>query len=781
MRTKPKTFLFFSTLTAGMALLNICAVAPAMAQSPTNDDKAVIEEIMVTAQKRTESMQEVPMAIAVFTGDELRRQGILDLKSMSERTPGMFIGMTKPGQAEFYIRGVGSSDDGVAADQSVPLFIDEQYIPRTAGQVVDLFDLERVEVLRGPQGTLFGRNAAGGAVHLITKKPSETPEARFEASYGNLNAVTLQAFVSGPIVGDLLGKVSVSSRKRDGYVNSVMANFPNIATIENLTNLGDLSFMDINSDNIRGGLRYLAGENLEINVSGTYSTRDESGMTLHYRPGPGDGGYFNSSDSLLIPNYGNNIHETIHDDPGSTKIRNWLGSFRIDYDLSWGATLTSLTTYQKTEFAGDDTLATANMAKLRLSTTGPFFTFLGNNPASEDSNAFSQELRLTSSTDSRLQWVAGVYYLNESVDRDETAGLGAVMLDGAGGFIEIIPITRGGEVQRARSDSIAAFGQGTYAITDKLQLTAGARYTRDEKKVNVVGTAGGLVVAEDYAGESSRTWSETTPKVALDFKVSEDVMLYGLAAKGFKSGGWQGLAPTSESALLPFFPETAWLYEVGAKTEWLDNRLRVNVAVFTQDYEDMQISQSLIPEDAPPEVVAVLFTNNAASSEIKGVEVEFQAAPTPNWLISGMYAHLDTEFSEFLVPEGFRLLAGAPPVENRVGNDLKRSPRNMASLLVRYTHWLSQGGDIAMQAAYRHIDKNFGDVDNLPFGEIPAYGVFDARVTYSPPGDNWTISLWGSNLNDEEYFMNVKPNVGSGWARPAAPRTYGVTVSWEML
>jgi iron complex outermembrane receptor protein len=411
MRTKPKTFLFFSTLTAGMALLNICAVAPAMAQSPTNDDKAVIEEIMVTAQKRTESMQEVPMAIAVFTGDELRRQGILDLKSMSERTPGMFIGMTKPGQAEFYIRGVGSSDDGVAADQSVPLFIDEQYIPRTAGQVVDLFDLERVEVLRGPQGTLFGRNAAGGAVHLITKKPSETPEARFEASYGNLNAVTLQAFVSGPIVGDLLGKVSVSSRKRDGYVNSVMANFPNIATIENLTNLGDLSFMDINSDNIRGGLRYLAGENLEINVSGTYSTRDESGMTLHYRPGPGDGGYFNSSDSLLIPNYGNNIHETIHDDPGSTKIRNWLGSFRIDYDLSWGATLTSLTTYQKTEFAGDDTLATANMAKLRLSTTGPFFTFLGNNPASEDSNAFSQELRLTSSTDSRLQWVAGVYYL----------------------------------------------------------------------------------------------------------------------------------------------------------------------------------------------------------------------------------------------------------------------------------------------------------------------------------------------------------------------------------
>ena len=260
MSTTQKTFLFSSTLTAGMALLNICAVAPAMAQSPTNDDKAVIEEIIVTAQKRAESLQEVPMAIAVFTGDELRRQGILDLKSLSERTPGMFISQQRLGQAQFYIRGVGSNEEGAAGDQSVPLFIDEQYIPRKAGQVVDLFDLERVEVLRGPQGTLFGKNASGGAVHLITKKPSETPEARIEASYGNLNAVTLQAYFSGPIVGDLLGKVSVSSRKRDGYVKSVMANYPDIATTENLPNLADLNFMNINSDTIRGGLRYLAGK-----------------------------------------------------------------------------------------------------------------------------------------------------------------------------------------------------------------------------------------------------------------------------------------------------------------------------------------------------------------------------------------------------------------------------------------------------------------------------------------------------------------------------------------
>jgi iron complex outermembrane receptor protein len=773
-----KKFSALVALTLGAA--GVLGTTDGLAQSPTDEAKPVLEEVIVTAQRRAETLQTVPMAITVFSGDELRQQGILDLKSLSERTPGLFISDPSPGQAEFFMRGVGSSDDGAAADRSVPLYIDEVYIPRTSSQVVDLLDLERVEVLRGPQGTLFGRNAAGGAIHLITQKPTETPEARVEATYGNLNAVNLQAFVSGPIVGDILGKVSVSSRSRDGYITSVMGDFPDIASTENPANLQDLDFMNINSDTIRGGLRYLAGENLEINASASYSARDETGVIRYYVPGPADGGFFYSSDSLLVPNYENNIRKTVHDDPGNAKIRNWLGSFRIDYGLSWGATLTSLTSYQKTEFSSDETLATENMAKLRLSTSGPPFTFLGDNPVNEDSDAFSQELRLSSSTDGPLQWVAGLYYLEESVDRHETAGLGVVVSDGAGGLIEIIPVTRGGEIQEAQSESYAAFAQGTYLITDSLRLTAGVRYTKDDKEVHLVGTAGGLVVAEDYAGTSSESWSKTTPKVSLDFMVNEDIMLYALASNGFKSGGWQGLAPTAASALTPFEPETTWLFEVGAKSEWFEDRLRINVALFEQDYEDMQIAQSLIPEDAPPEVVAVLFTNNAASSKIKGVEAEIEAAPTPNWFFSGTYSYLDTSFTEFLVPEGFRLGVGAPPVEDRVGNDLPRAPRNMANALARYTLDLRGGGNVTMQASYRYIGKSYGDVDNLYFGVVPEYSLVDARVTYYTPGDNWSISLWGNNLTEEDYFLTAFPNVGSGWATPGPPRTYGVTVSWRM-
>jgi len=756
--------------------------APAQAPpQPEEADRGRLEEVVVTAQKRTETLQSVPVAISVFTGESLREQGLLDLKALSERTPGLFVGEQKPGQSQFFIRGIGSNDDGAAADLSVPLFIDEQYIPRQSGQIVDLFDLDRVEVLRGPQGTLFGRNASGGAIHLITEKPTQTPEARVEATFGNLNATNLAAYVSGPISGNLFGKVAFSSRKRDGYVRSVMADYPAIASLPNLENLRDTKFMKIDSENIRVGLRYLVSDDLEFNLSGTRATRDEDGTMRYFTPGLGTGGVFFNTDSRLIPDYANSLRRTVHDNPGFVKINNTLGSFRVDYRLPAGVAFTSLTTYQDGEINQDDVLATPLMARLRLSSGAVTTTFLGDNPSAEDSNAFSQEFRLASASDARLTWIAGLYYLKERVDRDETAGLGIVRSDGAGGLAPVVAVTRGGEYQEGRSSSYAAFGQGTYAITDSLNLTVGLRYTQDKKKVNVVGTAGGLVIASSYAGRDSRKWSKTTPKIALDFRPGEDLMFYALASNGFKSGGWQGLGPNAAAALTPYNPEFAWLYEVGAKTEWLDRRLRINLALFQTDYSDIQVSQSLVPENAPPNVVAVLFVSNAASSDIKGAELEFEAAPTDKLFFSGSYAFLDTEFTDFVIPPGFRPLASASlTAASRVGKELRRAPRHTATLLGRYTHPLKDGGSVAFQANFRYIAKSFGDVDNLFYGVVPSYDVADARITYAPAGDNWAISLWGSNLADEDYFLNNFPNLGSGWVTPAPPRTFGVTVNWEM-
>jgi iron complex outermembrane receptor protein len=739
-----------------------------------------LQEIVVTAQKREESLQSVPMSIAAFTGESLEQQGIFDLKTLSERTPGLFIGTQKPGQSNFYIRGVGSNDRGASADRAVPLYIDEQYIPRMSGQVVDLFDLERVEVLRGPQGTLFGRNATGGAVHLITRKPTETPAARVEATVGNLNAVGLQGYVSGPLAGGLMGKVSASSTRRDGYVESVMANYPAVANQANPQNLANVRAMNLNSESVRAALRYVAGENLELNFSATRATRSETGTMRHFVPGPGIGGSFYSTDSKLIAGYDNNFQKTIHDDPGIANVSNTLASFRADYRFGSGISLTSLTTYQSGEISVDDTLATPNMAKLRLRTGAVATTFIGNNPNYEENETWSQELRLSSAPGSRLNWVVGVYFLDESVDRNETAALGIVRADAAGNLVDVVPVSRGGEYQEARSKSYAAFGQGTYSVTDRLRLTLGARYTRDDKDQDVVGTAGGLVVISSYAGQSSKSWSKVTPKFAVDFDVADGVMLYALASNGFKSGGWQGLAPNGPSALTPYEPELAWLYEAGAKTEWLDKRLRVNLSLFQTKYDDMQILQSLIPENAPPNVVAVVYVTNAASSEIRGAELEVEAAPTENLFLSANYSYLDTEFSDFSVPPGFRPGAGSLPASSRVGKELPRAPNHTGSALARYTQPLANGGSLALQGSWRYVGRAFGDVDNLAFGATPAYDVVDARVTYAFPGEAWSVSVWGNNLLDEDYYLNNFPNLGSGWGTPAPPRTYGITFNWQM-
>lgn len=739
-----------------------------------------LEEIVVTAQKREESLQSVPMSIAAFTGEALEQQGIIDLKTLSERTPGLFIGAQKPGQSNFYVRGVGSNDRGASADRAVPLYIDEQYIPRMSGQVVDLFDLERVEVLRGPQGTLFGRNATGGAVHLITRKPTDTPTARVEATVGSLNALSLQGYVSGRLAGGLSGKISATSNRRDGYVESVMANYPAVATQANPQNLANVRAMNRNSESVRAALRYEASENLELNLSATRATRSETGTMRHFVPGPGIGGSFYSTDSRLIANYGNEFQKTIHDDPGVANVNTTLASFRADYRFGSGVSLTSLTTYQSGEISVDDTLATPNMARLRLRTGAVATTFIGNNPNYEENETWSQELRLSSAGGSKLNWVAGLYFLDESVTRNETAALGIVRADAAGNLVDVVPVSRGGEYQEASSKSYAAFGQATYSFTDRLRVTAGARYTQDDKDQNVVGTAGGLVVISSYAGTSSKKWSKVTPKLAVDFDVAEGVMLYALASNGFKSGGWQGLAPNGSSALTAYDPEVAWLYEAGAKTEWLDNRLRLNVSLFQTKYEDMQILQSLIPENAPPNVVAVVYVTNAANSEIRGAELEIEAAPTPNLFLSANYAYLDTEFSDFVVPAGFRPGAGSTSAASRVGKELPRAPHHTGSALARYTQPLASGASLAFQGAWRYVGEAFGDVDNLSFGATPAYDVLDARVTYSFPGDSWSVAVWGNNLLDEDYYLNNFPNLGSGWGTPAPPRTYGITVNWRM-
>lgn len=752
-----------------MRIRNLIIAFAMLAAAPFTMAEGPIEEVIVTAERRAESMQSVPVAVTAFTGEEMDAQGIVDIKGITERTPGFTMGVFNPGQPQLYIRGIGSNEDGAGGDQSVIVFIDEVYIGRSAGSDFDLFDLERVEVLRGPQGTLFGKNVIGGAVSLITRKPTEEKRMKFEGTVGNLDAITVRGLLSGEITENVYGKVSFSSRRRDGYVESRIDEFPAFFPD---TKVQDQH--DVNTDSIRGALRLLPSDRLEINLTANASRMDRAGPT-YLAIGPG--GIPFSANNSLVPDYGDDIHENFVEDPGSSETDIFGLTARFDYELTDSITFTSLTSYRTVESEQDWPLATPNLAALLVSGGAVPLHITGNNNYTDDSDTFTQEFRFTGGND-KLWWIGGLYYMVEETDRFETSSVGLLFASGfsiPGNF----PGVDAGDDQGNETTSYSIFGQFTYNITDTLAITLGGRQSYDDKEITRVGTPSPLSPNRNFNFKTSNDWDAFTGKVNIEWQATDNFFLYGTVSEGYKAGGYQGLAATELIAITPFDPEEAVLTEIGMKTEWFDNRLRLNLAVFETDYTDLQILQLLVEEDAPFGTGGQLITQNAADADIEGYELEFIIAPTDNLTISGSYTHLDTGFSNFFTPSGFRPPdGGAGTVGDRTGNDLRNAPDTAYNVLVRYHQDLSNGGSLIWQADFRHKDKVYQDPDIFEFAAVPEYDVVDLRLTYIWPKGNIETTLWSRNADDEEYFLHNWPLQGSGQATPAPPRTYGLTFTW---
>ena len=765
-----------------LTLLTSCCLAAqeTSAQDPAADE-LMLEEVFVTARKIEENLQRTPLAITVFSGEALSERRIYEMSDLADVTPSLTVGLLKPGQPIISIRGISSSLDGAAEENSVIVFIDDVYVGRVSGMESELFDLERVEILRGPQGTLFGKNVIGGAIRFVTRQPSEEPEAALEATIGNLDALEVKGLAIGPLSDNLFGKIAFSSRKRDGYVESQAFNYPEFFPLRSDAGLRAINLMPVDNESVRGQLRWIATDRLEVNLTADYASRKGSGTVRHFLPGPEtEGGFFFANDNALIPNYENRIRTNIQEQPGIHRVTNWGLTGRLDYQLTPSITLTSLSSLREVDLISEDFLATDAMAILRLSSgLAPFYEFIGNNDAAEDDKTVAQEFRLTSDTDGKLVWVAGLYYLNEKTFRDESATIGLVVSDGAMGLIDLFPRTKGTALQNNETESTAVYGSVTYSLTDRLRLTAGARYTKDKKKFDSIGIAGGLVFVEDYTVDTSDSWSAFTPRLSLDYQATDDIFLYASVSNGFKSGGWQGLAPTFTSASTPYNEEEAVMFETGARTEWFDRRMQLNATIFYTDYTDLQVNQIVRPTDAPPEVVAVLITTNAASAEIKGVELEFKARPTQYLTFRGSYTYLDTKIAEFFVPPGFDLPFGIE-LTDRVGNRLPNASKHSWNVMARYDQPLANGGGISIQGDYRYKGETFTDPDNAPWGILPSFNVLNVRLSYVFPTRSWEVSVWSNNLLEDDYYLHNFANIGSGWGTPAPPRTYGVTVSWKL-
>ncbi len=750
--------------------------APALAQEQR---RMQIDEVVVSAQRRDEDMQSVAIAVSAFSEEELSSRRIDGLGSLANRTPGLAIGEFTPSLPQVYIRGVGSNERGAAADPSTAVFIDEVYVGRVSGWTANLFDLERVEVLRGPQGTLYGKNVVGGAINLISRKPTEFFEAEVGASVGSFNLREFRGMVSGPLSDNLFAKYAFSTKTRDGYLKSLVGDFPEAFPTTDPGALGSFDQLNRDMEFHRASLRWQPSDVLEVNLSFDNSTLDENapnfksvGSTVLAQAAAG-----------LVENDQKRIRRNLNRQPARTKVETTGFSARADYDFDWG-TLTSISAYRE---ADNITQGCCNyssledVAFLASSPTAPaggqtaFSSSVGNFQ-DETSDQISQELRLSSAGTGPLEWVAGLYYLREEVDRTESFDFGLARFDGDGGFVVVLPPSVGSGASVARTESVAVFGQASWNVNEKLRLTAGARWTEDKRRISTVAQAGGLLYQEDFEVSRKDSWDEVTPRFAIDYQFSEQLFLYALASRGFKSGGYQGVVPRLETTV-PFGPEFAWLYEVGFKSDFLDRRARVNVAAFLTDYTDLQVRQSLIPDDSETDTV-INIVQNAADSEIRGVELEFVFLPLPGLTLSGTYAYLDATFSEFFAPTGFRTATGVD-INQRKGNRLRNAPKHSLGLMAQYESTLRSGMRLINQLDWRYTSRNFQDPDNSVVSSIPAHSLLDARVTLLSADERWEFSLWAENLLDEDYFIHGFPSAGGGTMTPGAPRMVGVTLRWR--
>lgn len=717
-------------LLAGVALL---AMPTAVTAQEVNEYSG--GDIIVTAQRQEQMLQDVPVSVTAFSSEQLRERNIETVQDIAIRTPGLSVSAVDPINTNFAMRGIGSApgiSQNAGGDPSVVVFVDGVYAGRGGTPDLDALDLERIEVLRGPQGTLFGKNAIGGLIQFVSRKPSDDPYFTFEGTIGNYNKVGVSARGNMPITDTVFLSAGLAMKRRSGYeFNETTGN-------------------DVNDQQLvtgRVALRFVPTDTLDIILRADVSHQDQKGNPRHNNCDTS----FNGGAHCVGINPDPRVVNAYTD--GLIKRSVQAYSAEVNLELPFG-TFTSLTALRKVDFEFE----TAFFSNPVNPPTQIESTDFGE----EDNSQFSQELRLSfDAFDGRLNGQTGIYYLKENNERLQ-------------GQIQQFPTPEGSGTglypQSVNARSIAVFGQIDYEIIPSLTATVGARMTWERKSGRFAGfkiddgpgIPPPLGSAEGYDVTGAKNWKAFTPRFALNWKASDDILLYASVARGYKSGGFQGLSGTAEGASTPYDPEFAWGYELGAKTDWFDRRLRLNVAAFQTDYSNLQVSQ-LVP-------LCCVVVSNAAKARIRGAEVEVVARPAQGLQIDGSYAYLDAKFTEYAIPG-----------QDYTGNRLPRSPKNKFNIGGQYE--VPMGNLSAkLRVDYSWVDDAYFEASNIPQQLWPSHDNLDARLSITGPDDEWELSVWGKNLTDElvpsyvTYFGPFRQIL----TPYAPPRTYGMTLAFKM-
>jgi len=757
-----------SAVFAGITFL-LMSMNPAFAQEAESGANA-LEEVMVTAQRREENLQTTPLAVSAVTSQMIENNRIFNVTDLAASTPSFSLTANTPLDLELNIRGVTNTRlDSPTADPSVGMFVDDVYIGRTGDINVDFFDIDRIEVIRGPQGVLLGKNVVGGALSVYTKRPEFDRSAQAMVSIGNYSSVLVNGFATGKVSENLAGRFSFQRRTHDGYGYDA---------------LNDRELDDLDSTQLRGQLLYQPDDgNFSARFIVDYSKDSSNGITViavadtltgGFRPRPWS--TLRKFIGLNDPRISTAEHSQYAGDDYNTQQYFRRNTTGLTLDLEWafnGFDLTSITSYRDVSSgqmydqtgAGPDLFDQLyNFADFRAFNPTAA-TFLFSEPVREDAEieAYSQEIRLTSSNDSRWDWIVGAYYKHDEVDKlDRFIG---ESITGA------LPTLTGESHwdNRGKMSSIAGFAQLGFQISDAWKATIGGRYTKDDKS----GYIDGIQVAtgdrfnpndkapltplqRPFSTSYGDNWSEFTPQGIIEFQPNDNWYWYGSISTGFKGGGYEDTPANEIAANIPFDPETVTNYEIGFKATMMDGRMRLNATTFYMDYKDLQVQQT--NQDCLCNI-----TDNASNAEIKGVELELQWAMGGGLIMFAGGSFLKTEYIDFIENSG----------QVSSGNVLQRTPESQVNVGFDWSFGSGRFADaFSLNASYYWQDKLYWQPSNENTED--AYSLINARLSYEQPGSNWMASVWIKNLTDELYRTNIIPFFGEEVSQYGAPQTYGV-------
>lgn len=745
-----KAALLGATISAGLALTIF--PAPAYAQDEGSPQGGVgLEEIIVTAQRREERLQDVPIAISAMTSSALQDTGINSTRELTQVIPSVQITRSGP-SGLFFIRGVGTTNAAAGEEGANALYIDNVYIG-DLGQMFNNFNnIERIEVLKGPQGTLFGRNATGGLIHIITREPGD--ETRFEAQvgFGNYETVNARAYLAAPVTDTISVDLALTkTTQNDGWGQNLTRGTKN--KVEDYWGARSKIVMRP-SDGVK---LVLAGD--------YYENEDNLGLGWRIADGTLATGGFGSPGG----------HDTTSNTAALTRQRIWGVSLTGEADLGF-ATLTSISAYRnnRNHSSFDVDGSPANLLNIDYISRA---------------KTIQQELRLASSSVEPLSWQAGVFYLNSeaSTSPQQITGAQNIQIDAL-----------------LKTDSYAAFGELTYAITPTTHLTGGIRYTADRRKFG--GTtrlllAGGVLgppipVASSSAANSRLNTGEFTYRLSLRQDITQEINVYASINRGFKAGTFNLQSPGNAPAL----PQFIMAYEVGLKSELFDRRLRFNLSAYHYDLDDFQVRSAALLGNGG---AGTSTLQNAATVKVDGIDLDFELAATRELRFFGGATLLNSRFDTFGGPgavtqAGYVYLnpatcpaptTASPGLEgpgprtggifvcggDASGNKVPMAPKFAASLGATYTVPVGETGEVRASALYSYNDGYFLEPDNRR--RQASFSLLNGSLEYRPVA-NFGIEIWGKNLTGADYAVqNLSTAPFSITETFGAPRTYGINMN----